>query len=112
MDFNVYGKVRSFVLFLDCSCSENYPLGPPIVRFITPIYHLNVSQTSGQVCLRFLAEDEWVAGGTIEQVLNALFSLLIRPEEDNAFDHDVLNNYHHYKQSYNSKARNSADKAK
>ncbi|XP_078593170.1 ubiquitin-conjugating enzyme E2 D4-like isoform X2 [Branchiostoma floridae x Branchiostoma japonicum] len=90
---------------------ENYPLAPPIVRFVTPIYHLNVSQSSGQVCLRFLAEDEWVAGGTIEQVLNALFSLLIRPEEDNAFDHDVLNNYHHYRGQYDRKARACAAKA-
>jgi len=36
------------------------------------------------------------------QVLNALFSLLIRPEEDSAFDHDVLNNYHHYKMEYDA----------
>ncbi|CAH1244598.1 UBE2D1 [Branchiostoma lanceolatum] len=90
---------------------ENYPLTPPIVRFVTPIYHLNVSQSSGQVCLRFLAEDEWVAGGTIEQVLNALFSLLIRPEEDNAFDHDVMNEYHHLKFLYDEKACESATKA-
>eukprot|EP00058_Branchiostoma_floridae_P027087 XP_002612578.1 hypothetical protein BRAFLDRAFT_78802 [Branchiostoma floridae] len=82
------------------------------VHFLTPIYHLNVSQVCGQVCLRFLSEDEWVAGGTIEQVLSALFSLLIRPEENNAFDHDVLNTYHHFRRQYNKMACNSAKKAK
>ncbi|CAH1228655.1 UBE2D4 [Branchiostoma lanceolatum] len=91
---------------------ENYPLGPPVVHFLTPIYHLNVSQTCGQVCLRFLSEDQWVAGGTIEQVLSALFSLLIRPEEDNAFDHAVLNNYHHFRGTYDKMACESAEKAK
>ncbi|XP_035687022.1 ubiquitin-conjugating enzyme E2 D4-like isoform X2 [Branchiostoma floridae] len=91
---------------------ENYPLAPPVVHFLTPIYHLNVSQVCGQVCLRFLSEDEWVAGGTIEQVLSALFSLLIRPEENNAFDHDVLNTYHHFRRQYNKMACNSAKKAK
>ncbi|XP_019617325.1 PREDICTED: ubiquitin-conjugating enzyme E2 13-like [Branchiostoma belcheri] len=91
---------------------ENYPLAPPVVHFLTPIYHLNVSQACGQVCLRFLSEDEWVAGGTIEQVLSALFSLMIRPELNNAFDHEVLNVYHHFNLDYNKMARDSAKKAK
>ncbi|XP_066282960.1 ubiquitin-conjugating enzyme E2-22 kDa-like isoform X1 [Branchiostoma lanceolatum] len=91
---------------------ENYPLAPPVVHFLTPIYHLNVSQTCGQVCLRFLSEDEWVAGGTIEQVVSALFSLLIRPEEDNAFDHAVLNDYHHFRRQYDKFACDSARNAK
>ncbi|XP_070557712.1 ubiquitin-conjugating enzyme E2 D4-like [Ptychodera flava] len=91
---------------------EKYPMEPPSVHFVTPIYHLNVSQSTGQVCLAFLAADKWVATGTIEQLLNALYSLLIRPEEENAFDHEVLNKYHHYDWEYKQLAQQSASKAK
>ncbi|XP_077864404.1 ubiquitin-conjugating enzyme E2 D4-like [Saccoglossus kowalevskii] len=94
------------------SFPDNYPMAPPLVHFLTPIYHLNVSQNGGQVCLGLLNNDTWVASGNMEQVPNALFSILIKPEEDNAFDHEILNNYHHFRWTYDDRARESARKAK
>ncbi|XP_077982553.1 ubiquitin-conjugating enzyme E2 D4-like [Glandiceps talaboti] len=94
------------------SFTGNYPYEAPTIHFLTPIYHLNVSQKTGQMCFGFLASDKWSPAGSVEQVLRAIYSTLIKPEEQNSFDHDVLNNYHHYRWDYDSMAQESAGKAK
>lgn len=91
---------------------EEYPLEPPVIHFVTPIYHLNVSQEYGQVCLGFLSKDNWSASSTIEQIVHALFSLLSKPELENSMDHDLLNQYHHFNWDYVRKAKKSAKNAK
>ncbi|XP_077985360.1 uncharacterized protein LOC144440003 [Glandiceps talaboti] len=90
------------------SLPEEYPMEPPVVQFLTSIYHVNVSQATGQVCLSFLSRDAWVATGTIEQLLHAIYSLLIKPEIENSFDHDVLNKYQHFRRDYETLAKRSA----
>lgn len=92
--------------------TERYPYEPPEVRFLTPIYHLNVCPKTGQVCLPFLTKDSWKPTYTIEHILQALYSLLIKPEEGNAFEHSLLNEFHNYRSRYDSQARESASKAK
>ncbi|XP_062503112.1 uncharacterized protein LOC134180053 [Corticium candelabrum] len=92
--------------------TDQYPYEPPEVRFLTPIYHLNVCQKTGQVCLPFLMKDKWKPTYTFEHILQALYSLLIKPEEGNAFEHSLLNEFHNYSPKYNQKAMDSASKAK
>ncbi|XP_021373073.1 ubiquitin-conjugating enzyme E2 4-like [Mizuhopecten yessoensis] len=90
---------------------EEYPLKPPAINFDTATipYHLNVHQKFGQVCLGFLTEDNWSPAATsMEQIVNALFSLLARPEPQNSMDHELLNQYTHYLTNYEQKARESA----
>ncbi|XP_069120677.1 ubiquitin conjugating enzyme E2 B-like [Argopecten irradians] len=89
---------------------EDYPLKPPTINFDTASipYHLNVNQRLGQVCLGFLSEDNWSPTGTsMEMIINALFSLLARPEPENSMDHELLNQYTHFRINYNAKAQES-----
>ena len=72
-------------------------------------YHLNVSQSTGQVCLGLLGDDKWEpAYMSLEHILQALVAILIRPEVTSAMDHELLNNYHNYSGLYESKAKTSA----
>ncbi|XP_058963885.2 uncharacterized protein [Pocillopora verrucosa] len=87
---------------------ENYPLGPPSVRFLSPIYHVNVSPSSGHVCLGFLTEESWLPTRCVQDVLSGVFALLIRPELANAADHTLLEMYNKNKVVYEQKARKSA----
>ncbi|VDN37400.1 unnamed protein product, partial [Dibothriocephalus latus] len=42
---------------LDIKFPKDYPFNPPKVKFITPIYHVNVG-TTGTICLDIL-QDKW-----------------------------------------------------
>lgn len=60
----------------------NYPFAPPSVRFETPIYHCNVSET-GQPCLDVL-DSGWTPGLTVPKALESLRALLAEPDPGNA----------------------------
>ena len=75
-------------------------------------YHLNVSQSTGQVCLGLLGDDKWEpAFMSIEHVLQALVAILIRPDATSAMDHELLNNYHNFSGTYETNAKASAKNA-
>lgn len=79
------------------------------MQFIPPFpYHLNVSQTSGNVCLGLLSTDKWDTTFTMEHVLQAIVAILIRPEQSNSMDHATLNNYCQANYIYSSLAKRSA----
>ena len=82
------------------------------VRFLSPIYHLNVSPVTGHVCLGFLSEATWLPTRCVQDVLSALFALLIRPEPEIAADQTLLNMYNQNRTVYEEKARKSALEAK
>ncbi|XP_038620610.1 ubiquitin/ISG15-conjugating enzyme E2 L6 [Tachyglossus aculeatus] len=56
-----------------------YPFKPPKVAFATKIYHPNVGE-NGQVCLSLISSENWKPSTKTSQVLEALVSLLNRPE--------------------------------
>lgn len=87
---------------------ENYPLGHPTVRFLSPIYHLNVSPSNGHVCLGFLSEENWLPTRCVRDVLSAVFSLLIKPELENSADQTLLQAFNNNRAFYDNKARRSA----
>ncbi len=82
------------------------------VRFLTPIYHLNVCPSTGHVCLGFLSEENWLPTRCVRDVLSAVFALLIRPELEIAADQTLLNMFNHNRSVYEEKARKSAQDAK
>ena len=82
------------------------------VRFLTSIYHVNVSPTTGHVCLGFLSEENWLPTRCVQDILSGVFSLLIRPELENAADQALLQAYNHNRADYEEKARKSAKNAR
>ena len=82
------------------------------VRFLSHIYHLNVCPVTGHVCLGFLSEANWLPTRCVQDVLSALFALLIRPEPEIAADQTLLNMYNQNRIVYEEKARKSAQEAK
>lgn len=57
--------------------SESYPLHPPEVRFVTPVFHPNV-YVDGRVCLSIL-QTFWSPSLSVQSVLLSLQSLLSDP---------------------------------
>ncbi|XP_022233667.1 ubiquitin-conjugating enzyme E2 4-like [Drosophila obscura] len=76
---------------LDLLFPENYPLAPPDVKFLTPIYHCNVCG-DGYLCLDILS-DNWTPVLTVEKVLLSIRSLLADPNPDDPLAISVANMY-------------------
>lgn len=58
---------------------NQYPFVPPKMRFITKVWHPNVSSANGAICLDIL-KDQWSPALTLKTALLSLQALLASPE--------------------------------
>lgn len=93
----------SFGVAFDLDC---YPFSPPSVRFLTPIYHPNVSQT-GQVHAALLSGSNWCVATQMDSVIIGLVALLSEPEPSAwpIGNEGALDLYQSDPQAYADKAR-------
>lgn len=78
--------------YLEMSIPEAYPFSPPKCKFITRIWHPNISSATGAICLDIL-KDQWAAAMTIRTVLLSLQTLLAVPEANDPQDAVVARQY-------------------
>ncbi|KAK5053911.1 hypothetical protein LTR84_001873 [Exophiala bonariae] len=64
---------------------EDYPKNPPKATFRTKIYHPNVEEKTGAVCLETLKRD-WDPKLTLKDILITISCLLIQPNPDSALN--------------------------
>ncbi|XP_076326529.1 ubiquitin-conjugating enzyme E2-22 kDa-like [Tachypleus tridentatus] len=70
---------------LEIKIPETYPFNPPKVKFVTKIWHPNISSVTGAICLDIL-KDQWAAAMTLRTVLLSLQALLSAAEPDDPQD--------------------------
>ncbi|EGD77345.1 ubiquitin-conjugating enzyme E2-25kD [Salpingoeca rosetta] len=70
---------------LDIQIPDTYPFSPPKVKFLTRIWHPNVSSQTGAICLDIL-KDQWAAAMTLRTVLLSLQALMAAAEPDDPQD--------------------------
>ncbi|XP_017137962.1 ubiquitin-conjugating enzyme E2-22 kDa-like [Drosophila miranda] len=66
---------------LEIKVPEEYPDSPPKVRFMTLIWHPNVSFVTGTICPDIL-EDKWAAAMTLRTAMLSLQALLAAAQPD------------------------------
>ncbi|RCK57381.1 Ubiquitin-conjugating enzyme E2 1 [Candida viswanathii] len=71
---------------------QEYPFKPPVMKFITKIYHPNISSVTGAICLDIL-KDAWTPILTLKSSLISLQSLLQSPEPNDPQDAEVAKHY-------------------
>ena len=74
------------------------------MRFITKVYHPNVSSASGAICLDIL-KDAWSPVLTLKSTLISLQSLLCSPEPNDPQDAEVAKHYSTSRSSFEETAR-------
>ncbi|EMD39899.1 hypothetical protein CERSUDRAFT_112150 [Gelatoporia subvermispora B] len=89
---------------VDIVIPESYPFQPVKMRFLTRVYHPNVSSASGAICLDIL-KDAWSPVLTLKSTLISLQSLLCSPEPRDPQDAEVAKHYMTSKESFEETAR-------
>lgn len=74
------------------------------MKFITKVYHPNVSSASGAICLDIL-KDAWSPVLTLKSTLISLQSLLCSPEPNDPQDAEVAKHYATSRASFEETAR-------
>ena len=74
------------------------------MKFITKVYHPNVSSASGAICLDIL-KDAWSPVLTLKSTLISLQSLLCSPEPNDPQDAEVAKHYMTSPESFKDTAR-------
>ena len=77
---------EDIVNIISINFNFNYPTNPPLIKFISKIFHPNIS-INGDICLDIL-KDNWKPIYTLRTILMSLISLLSDPNPDSP-----LNNY-------------------
>ncbi|TFK38955.1 ubiquitin-conjugating enzyme/RWD-like protein [Crucibulum laeve] len=88
---------------VDIVIPESYPFQPVKMKFITKVYHPNVSSASGAICLDIL-KDAWSPVLTLKSTLISLQSLLCSPEPNDPQDAEVAKHYTTSKSSFEDTA--------
>ncbi|KAK7045768.1 geranylgeranyl pyrophosphate synthetase [Paramarasmius palmivorus] len=89
---------------VDIVIPDAYPFQPVKMKFITKVYHPNVSSASGAICLDIL-KDAWSPVLTLKSTLISLQSLLCSPEPNDPQDAEVAKHYTTSKSSFDETAR-------
>ncbi|KAJ9108277.1 hypothetical protein QFC19_002525 [Naganishia cerealis] len=82
---------------------KDYPFTPPKLQWITPIYHCNISMSSGAICLDTL-KNNWSPALSIFKVMLSLSALLCEPNPDDPLVREIAMQWRKSRQDHDSKA--------
>lgn len=94
----VLGNFHLFIEF-----SNEYPVKPPNIRFVTPIYHCNIN-SAGRICHTIL-DRFYVPGIRIREIFDHIYGLLIDPAPDDPLDSVKADELRNNRELYLQKAR-------
>lgn len=92
------------VFKLAISVPDDYPMSPPKIKFVTPIFHPNMSE-DGDICLDLLAM-AWSPAFTFQKTLISICALLAQPDfEEDPYNPDAARLYESEPLSFSEKVR-------
>jgi ubiquitin-conjugating enzyme E2 D len=91
------------VFYLTININKEYPFSPPMVKFNTPVYHPNISN-SGEICLNILKND-WSPILSIKKVLLGILALLTNPNPNDPLQGEIAEIYINNKTLYEKNVR-------
>jgi len=89
---------------VDITIPNDYPFDPPKMKFMTKMWHPNVSSQTGAICLDIL-KDAWSPALTMKTALMSLQALMCAPEPNDPQDAEVANMFKRSYDQFASTAR-------
>ncbi|CAN9382313.1 unnamed protein product [Alternaria alternata] len=83
---------------------EIYPRAPPIVEFVTKVYHPNIDSENGWICLNILTMD-WSPVLTVSTVLLSIRAFLDSPDTDDPACPGIAKEYVYRREVFDQTAR-------
>ncbi len=81
-----------------------YPKYCPNIKFVTAIYHTNIS-SDGDVCVDFLTDSsKWSSIMELDAIISSIDLLLDQPNVDSPYNCDASNDYKKYTKTYKEAA--------
>ena len=94
---------------VDIHITNSYPFEPPKMKFLTKVWHPNVSSQSGAICLDVL-KDQWTPALTIKTALLSVQALLAAAEPDDPQDAVVAKMYVSNRAQFDAQAKEWTEK--
>eukprot|EP01084_Bolivina_argentea_P015007 28067_1 len=88
---------------LDISYPQDYPFKPPKIKFITKIYHANISERNGNFELSLL-NDNWTPRYTISNILAGIVLMLCNVHPYDSYNPEAATLYRKNETKYNQTA--------
>lgn len=92
------------VFQVDITVPNDYPFEPPKMKFLTKVWHPNVSSQTGAICLDIL-KDQWSPAMTLRTALLSVQALLSSPEPNDPQDAQVAKQYLVNRREFDEQAR-------
>ncbi|KAL8964970.1 MAG: hypothetical protein Q9183_004108 [Haloplaca sp. 2 TL-2023] len=91
---------------LHLNLPTTYPFKPPVINWVTKIYHPNVSNDDkGLMCLGMLRDGEWKPSSKLSTALEYIWQLLITPDVDDAIEQGIAREYKEDNKEFVKKAK-------
>ena len=91
---NTKKTLKFFICFLFII---SYPFEPPLIKFITKVYHPNIDNTSGAICMDLLKmppKGNWRPAINLSSLLTSVQLLLGDPNPNDPLDADIVKYFH------------------
>ena len=85
---------------MELNISQTYPFQPPHLKFHTKMYHPNISQYDGTICIDIL-KDQWSAALKLKSIILSISSLLENPNPRDPLEPNIANIYMNDKIKFN-----------
>jgi len=89
---------------IDIVLPKQYPFEPPKMKYLTKIWHPNISSQTGAICLDIL-KDQWSPALTIKTALLSLQALMCSAEPGDPQDAEVAKMYMGDKKKFDETAK-------
>merc|ERR1711976_83500 len=89
---------------LEIKIGEKYPMKHPECKFVTPIYHPNVSLSDGCICVDILGS-AWSPANSIKALLISLQLLMQDPEPNDPMESGIAREYKENREEFNENCK-------